>query len=273
MGWTCSVKPEALLEQLGGPDWPKVIDVRRSNVYEMAADVLPTAVWRNHREASAWASLYRGEGRVVVYCAHGEQVSQAAAATLRATGMDAYFLESGISGWLACRGATISREKQNGVRRAGPSTWVAGDASRLDQLASVWFIRRFVDADASIHFASNGLGVAIAQEINAVPIEMIESSRPAGSSESSLDALIRLFGVVDPAVDRLATVVRAAGRQRNATVPEAPGLMAVASGLSGCAKDERQMLAAGMALFDAFYCWSRKQTRGVAPEQEATETA
>jgi rhodanese-related sulfurtransferase len=266
MGWTCSVTPEALLTLLGGPDWPKIIDVRRSNVYDMAADVLPTAVWRNHREASAWCPLYRDGGRVVVYCAHGEQVSQSAAAALRAFGIDASYLESGISGWLACRGATISREKQSSIRRAGPSRWVASDTPRIDQLASIWLIRRFVDADAGIHFVSNGLSAAIAQEIGAIPIATIDPSAPAAGSGSSLDALIRFFDIADSSLDYLATLVRCSDGPRNTMAAETPGLIAIATGLIDRAKDERQMLDAGLTMFDALYRWVRNQDQGAAGE-------
>jgi hypothetical protein len=66
------------------------------------------------------------------------------------------------------------------------------------------------------------------------------------------------FGLAGvPALDRLATVVRAADTDRHALAPQAAGLLAVSVGLSRLFRDDLARLEAGMTLHGALYASAR----------------
>jgi hypothetical protein len=74
----------------------------------------------------------------------------------------------------------------------------------------------------------------------------------------SFDAFIRHYRLADPALDRLATIVRGADTSRLDLAPEAPGLYAISLGLSRSFADDHEMLRHGMVMYDALYAWCRE---------------
>lgn len=73
----------------------------------------------------------------------------------------------------------------------------------------------------------------------------------------TFDTMIEEFGLSAPALERLATVVRAADTDRHDLAPQAAGLLAVSVGMSRLFRDDLQQLDAGMTLYDALYRWAR----------------
>ncbi|MFZ5548732.1 MAG: rhodanese-like domain-containing protein [Pseudomonadota bacterium] len=78
-----------------------LLDVRRATAFDQADAMIEGARWRDPVSVDRWASEVSTAGRVVVYCAHGHEVSQATALRLRAAGIDAHFLKGGFEGWKA----------------------------------------------------------------------------------------------------------------------------------------------------------------------------
>src|SRR5215470_5595189 len=90
-----SISPQALYVRLGTQVAPIVVDVRRSPAFEADDPVIVSAVRRPAEELDHWRSGLPEGCSVVVYCAHGQEVSQNTAAALRAAGSDACYLEHG----------------------------------------------------------------------------------------------------------------------------------------------------------------------------------
>ena len=84
--------------ELAGTD---LIDVRRAGVFENAAQMLPTATWRDPAQVADWGATLDPSREVVVYCVYGHEVSRSTALRLRAHGLKARFLRGGIDGWQA----------------------------------------------------------------------------------------------------------------------------------------------------------------------------
>ncbi len=84
--------------ELAGAD---LIDVRRAGVFENAAQMLPTATWRDPAQVAEWGATLDPSREVVVYCVYGHEVSRGTALRLRAHGLKARFLRGGIDGWQA----------------------------------------------------------------------------------------------------------------------------------------------------------------------------
>jgi rhodanese-related sulfurtransferase len=255
-----SITSEALIDLLGTPRWPEIIDVRRANAYEIAEDVIATAVWQDHRRAVDWGQICRGGSPVVVYCARGDHLSQGAAAVLRADGIAAAYLDGGISAWRSAGGITINREALKRTAGTTPSRWITADDLDIGRLACVWFIRRFIDRTAVFQFVKSGLIAPIAQEIGAIPFGPNQPADRQEPGTGSLDAFVRHFQVTSPAINRLAAIVRGAATARFDLAPESAGLAAIADGVAATADDERDWLRRGIEVCDALYARLRTGT-------------
>jgi superoxide dismutase, Fe-Mn family len=77
----------------------RLLDVRRSGVYEQADSLIPGAEWRDPGRVAEWSALLPKDQPVVVYCVYGHEVGRSTAMRLRAAGVDARFLRGGIDGW------------------------------------------------------------------------------------------------------------------------------------------------------------------------------
>lgn len=271
-----SITPSELIGKIGGADCPIILDVRRRDAFEAAADVIPTARWRNHKapvgaeeKPALWAP-------VVVYCVHGHQVSQAAAALLRSTGIDARYLEGGVEAYRAAGGPLIRRGVLPVREERTPSRWITRARPKIDRIACPWFIRRFVDRDAAIHFVDAEWVRDAAVELGAVPFDIPDVEFSHVGDRCSFDAFLERFDVHDPALQQLAVIVRGADTGRLDLAPQAAGLLAMSLGLSAIQPDDQVMLEQGLLLYDALYAWCRfaaKETHGWPPLETGTVAA
>ncbi len=85
-----------------------LIDVRRAGVRQADGEDLPGAQWRDPEQLFAWKDEVPRDRPVVILCAHGHELSQGAAATLRAMGLDARHLIDGFSGWKKAGRETVA---------------------------------------------------------------------------------------------------------------------------------------------------------------------
>jgi len=98
------------LNRLVGTDsLPAVIDVRKRAAFEADTAMLPTARWRDHTDVDRWMAELDPAEPVVLYCVHGHEVSQGAAAELRARGYDARVLTGGIEAWREAGAPLVTR--------------------------------------------------------------------------------------------------------------------------------------------------------------------
>src|SRR5262245_15472279 len=93
-----AIPPADLRREIAGANPPIVIDVRRRPAFLEADAMLSGALRREPDEARAWAKSLPAASAVVVYCVHGHEVSQGAAAALQETGIAARYLEGGLAG-------------------------------------------------------------------------------------------------------------------------------------------------------------------------------
>jgi rhodanese-related sulfurtransferase len=187
----CSIPAETLIAAIGTRRAPQIIDVRKPSAFAAAETVLPTAIWRPHGEAASWGRDLAG-GPVVVYCVHGHQVSQAAAALLRAEGIEARHLAGGIDAYAVAGGPLAAKDT---VAPLAGGRWVLADPAPCSTLAAAWFVRRFIDPRARIDLAEAEWATAVAKEIGAQPLD------------TTLADLARNTALHDAAVARMAALV------------------------------------------------------------------
>jgi rhodanese-related sulfurtransferase len=267
---------EPLLRRFGTAAMPVLVDVRRREAYDKADSVIPTARWRDHKRAAEWAGeVPRGcdapKRDVVVYCVHGHQVSEAAASLLRAAGVAAFYLEGGIEAWRAAGAPLVAKSALERYRPNGSSQWVTREAPRIDRLACPWFVRRFVDAEARFHYVSPKQVSAVAAETGAVAYDIAEPGIEFSHDgpRCSFDAFVKIFGVKDPALDRVAEIIRGADTSRHDLAPQCAGLLAITLGLGAIEGDDHALLERAMPLYDGLYGWARfaaGETHGWPPK-------
>jgi thiosulfate sulfurtransferase len=91
---------ELALWQRGGFAF-QLLDVRRAAARAADGSDIPGGSWRDPALWLDWKDGIGTASPVVVYCAHGHEISQGLTAALRAMGVDARHLEGGISAWKA----------------------------------------------------------------------------------------------------------------------------------------------------------------------------
>jgi len=91
----------------------RLLDVRREKALADSGVQITGAQWKNPALWLDWKDDIAHDLPVVVYCAHGHEISQGLTATLQAMGADARHLEGGISEWLA-QGKAVAPIKAEG---------------------------------------------------------------------------------------------------------------------------------------------------------------
>jgi rhodanese-related sulfurtransferase len=241
---------------IGNAEAPQIFDVRRREVFDSDARVLPTARWREHTRVGDWARQIPGGGFVVCYCAHGHNVSQLAVAALRARGINAHTLAGGIEAWQQADGPIILKAALPGRDENRPSRWVTRTKPKIDRIACPWLIRRFIDREAEFLFVEPAHVRDVAGELGAIPFDVDGAELSHVGPCCTFDTLIDRFGLVDPALDYLRLIVRGADTAQLDLAPEAAGLLAVSLGVSVVSEgDDHVALECGMPVYDALYAW------------------
>ncbi|MFT8247363.1 chromate resistance protein ChrB domain-containing protein [Roseomonas sp. BN140053] len=241
---------------IGLPDAPVLLDVRTGQ--DLAADprLIPTSTLRNHASAPEWATEFAGRS-VVVICQRGLKLSQGTAAWLRHAGAKAEVLEGGFEGWVAAKGLLLRPNRLPDTDPQGRTVWVTKSRPKVDRIACPWLIRRFIDPRAVFLFVAASEVQAVAEQFGAAPFDMEDVFWSHRGDGCTFDTMIEEFGLQSEALARLALIVRGADTDRPDLSPQSAGLLAASLGLSRMYRDDLAQLDAAMALYDAFYRWSR----------------
>ncbi len=240
-----------LARLVGTPDAPAIVDVRLPEDRAVDPRLIPGAFFHAHDGFGTVPERVVGR-RVVVVCAKGRKLSEGVAALLRLQGVAAEVLEGGAVGW-----AEAGLPMVPVAAVPGGGLWVTRHRPKVDRIACPWLIRRFVDATARFLFVAPAEVPAVAERFGATPFDIEGVHFTHRGEGCTFDAMVADFGLASPAMDRLATVIRAADTDRHDLAPQAAGLLAISVGLSRQFRDDLQQLDAGMAVYDALYRWAR----------------
>ena len=237
-----SITAAELRQSLRGSTPPLVIDVRRNARFLESPHFLKGALRRDPEKVDEWKRALPNTD-IVVYCVHGHEVSQNAAKTLGAR-----YLEGGIDHWREEGGETV-------IKPAGaPTRWVTRERPKIDRIACPWLIRRFIDAGAQFLYVP---AAQVKETAQAIPFDVPGVELGHHGERCSFDAFIEQFNLREPALDRLARIVRAADTNRLDVAPEAAGLLAISTGLGKNFADDHALLEHGMVVYDALYAACR----------------
>jgi rhodanese-related sulfurtransferase len=264
-----TVTSRALHSLIGSAAAPLVLDVRKAAAYEAEPRMIPGAL-RPDADVAAYARYATGRP-VVAYCVHGHEVSQEAAATLACAGHEATYLEGGLTAWIAAGLPTLRRRPD--WRVPGGSRWITRARPKIDRIACPWLIRRFIDPLARIDYVPADEVLAEAAARDAVAFDLPGAPVTHRGERCSFDALLEDFELDDPALNRLATIVRGADTDRADLAPQCAGLLAASLGLSARFADDHEMLENAMPLYDGLYEWCRREEEGVVERHAWTPGA
>jgi rhodanese-related sulfurtransferase len=250
-----AISIRALQDLLGTPAAPHIVDVRHRAAFDMDPRILPAAWRREPEHVVEWAARLPRDRAIVVYCAHGYEISQHVAATLATRGFDARFLDGGIERWKVAGAPTLLKRPSAGIPGDRPSRWITRERPKIDRIACPWLIRRFIDPGAEFLYVPAGDVLAASLQQGALPYDVPDVEFAHDGELCSFDAFLRRFGIADPCLDALAAIVRGADTGKPELTPQSAGLLAVSLGLSVNFPDDHAMLEHGMVIYDALYAW------------------
>lgn len=135
--------------------------------------------------------------------------------------------------------------------------WITRERPKIDRIACPWLITRFIDDEAEFLYVAAKDVLRLAAELDAIPYDIPNVEFSHVGELCSFDAFLKKYELTDPALQRLAVIVRGADTSRLDLTPQSAGLYAISLGLSHTFEDDHEMLAHGMVMYDALYAWCK----------------
>lgn len=135
--------------------------------------------------------------------------------------------------------------------------WITRERPKIDRIACPWLIRRFIDQDAEIIYVPFEEVVAKAEMLQAIPFDIPEVEYTHYQDQCTFDYFLSKHKLTDPALHRMAAIIRGADTDRHDYAAQSAGLEAIFSGLSQNIRDDRQLLELGITIYDGLYTWAK----------------
>lgn len=135
--------------------------------------------------------------------------------------------------------------------------WITREKPKIDRIACPWLILNFVDKQAEFIYVPREKVFEKAIELGAVPYDIPGAEYSHYGDECTFDFIVKKHNLDDPALRQLALIIRGADTDRFDLAQQAAGLWAISAGLSYNTKDDYELLAIGMKLYDALYSWAK----------------
>jgi len=137
------------------------------------------------------------------------------------------------------------------------------DVKQIDWVACPWLIKRFVDPQAQFLFVEEKDLLEKAKEQGAIPFDApkIEAIRlNHRGPRCTFEAIIEDYTISDPALDRLALIVRAADvKGQESVAAEGIGLRSIAQGFAAMGLSDEDRLTRQFPVYDALYAYVQRQ--------------
>jgi hypothetical protein len=135
--------------------------------------------------------------------------------------------------------------------------WITREHPKIDRIACPWLIKRFIDPDAEIIYVPFAEVLGKAKEWDATPFDLPGVEYTHYEDQCTFDYFIKKHQLKDPALYRLAAIVRGADTDRHDFSPQSAGLEAIFSGLAYNSKNDQELLSLGMLIYDGLYSWAQ----------------
>ena len=146
--------------------------------------------------------------------------------------------------------------------------WVTRARPKVDRVACPWLIKRFVDPQAEFLYVPTDRVMEVAKREGATPFDVANVELGHNGPECSFDAIIKKYKLTDPALQRLAPIVRGADTDARDLTPESRGLEAI-EGFRLVYHDDHELLERELSVYDALYAYcqtAEQNTPGATPK-------
>jgi hypothetical protein len=139
--------------------------------------------------------------------------------------------------------------------------WVTRARPKVDRVACPWLIKRFVDPEAVFLYVPSHQVMDVAKRENAIPFDVPNVELGHHGAECSFDAVIKKYNLKDPALMKLAVIVRGADTDAKDLAPECRGLDAIAEGFRLAYSDDHEQLKHELPVYEALYAYCQEMIR------------
>src|SRR5215831_12363951 len=155
-------------------------------------------------------------------------------------------------------------DQSTSAGKEGSMKWITRKNVKVDRVACPWLIRRFVDKDAEFIFVEEDQLLRLAESMQAIPYDaprIAEIKLNHRGERCTFEAIIDDYKLVDPALERLALIVRAADvKGQEQIAPEGPGLRSIAEGFAAMGLSDEERLSKQFPVYDALYEHARRHS-------------
>jgi AraC-like DNA-binding protein len=135
--------------------------------------------------------------------------------------------------------------------------WITRERPKIDRIACPWLIKRFVDKDAEFIYVPSDKVIELSKAHDAIPFDVANVEYTHYGDECTFDYIVKKHKVKDPALQTLSVIVRGADTDRHDIASQASGLWAISAGIAHNIKDDQELLAQGMIIYDGLYTWAK----------------
>jgi hypothetical protein len=139
--------------------------------------------------------------------------------------------------------------------------WITRERARVDRIACPWLISRFIDREPTFLFVPAGEVMAVAAREQAIPYDVPDVELGHHGDRCSFDAFLAKYKLDDPALQKLALIVRGADTAQRDLTLESAGLYALATGFQAISKDDVENMARQFPAYDALYAYCGARAR------------
>ena len=139
--------------------------------------------------------------------------------------------------------------------------WITRKNVKVDRVACPWLIQRFIDREAQFLFVDEENLLRSAAAEKATPFDaprLADVKLNHRGNRCSFEAILEDYELTDPALQRLALIVRAADvKGEESAAVEGLGLRAVAHGFASLGISDEERLAREFPVYDALYAYCK----------------
>ena len=141
--------------------------------------------------------------------------------------------------------------------------WVTREGAKTDRVACPWLIKKFIDPQAEFLFVPKDKVLEVARREGGKSFDCPGADYTHRDKKCSFEALVEDYGLKDPALRVLGTIVHGADVSADVgIVREAAGLQAIAHGFAAICSDDHRKLELEFPVYDALYAWCQAKASG-----------
>ncbi len=110
--------------------------------------------------------------------------------------------------------------------------WVTRENPKLDRIACVWLIRKFIDPEAEIRFVPEHRVYWVGKHEQAIAYDDAGTDYFVYKDQCLFALFLRKHPIADPALDVMAPIVKSIALNKPDPLPQAAGFRAIADGLA-----------------------------------------